>query len=124
MIRVLNIRRLEGYPSRIQLEPWQVYIGRENSYVHMDGCALGNPYDEKTYGRDECLRRYRWWLGEALSRKNRAVRDEMNRLWRLWREHGKLDLICWCAPKACHGDTIKSRLLQKAVELRAGDLHS
>lgn len=41
-----------------------------------------------------------------------AIRDEMNRLYRL-AKRGRLALDCFCAPHACHGDVIRAILLEK-----------
>lgn len=75
------------------------YIGRPS--------PLGNPFIIGRDGtRDEVIAKYRSWLWYKTSIDCKA-RDELNRLTDLYEENGnKLDLVCWCAPKACHGDVI------------------
>lgn len=78
--RVLNVRR-DGRP------PGAAFIGRPSKW--------GNPF---VIGRDgtraEVVARYRAWLCE---------RPEL--LAALPELHGR-DLMCFCAPAACHGDVL------------------
>lgn len=65
-----------------------VYIGRPSKF--------GNPFSIGKDGtRDEVIDKYAEWINtqpELL----KAIRKELK---------GK-DLLCWCKPKACHGDVI------------------
>lgn len=66
--------------------------------------ALGNPYVIGRDGtREEVLAKYEAYL--------RRRPDLMARV----RELRGKDLLCWCAPKACHGDII-IRLSCEGVE--------
>ncbi|UFW92016.1 DUF4326 domain-containing protein (plasmid) [Bradyrhizobium barranii] len=82
MCKVLNARKAGKRTS-----PTQVYIGRPSKW--------GNPF---VIGRDgtraEVIAKYRAW--------NAAQPALMNALEEL---RGR-DLICWCAPLACHGDVL------------------
>lgn len=82
--RVLNKRR-DGMP------PGSVYIGRPSKW--------GNPFVIGRDGsRDEVVAKYRNWLvGEYHA--GRVTHEELAAL------HGK-QLVCWCAPLACHGDVL------------------
>jgi len=40
------------------------------------------------------------------------VRNELNRLYRLYKQYGCLKLYCWCAPKRCHAETIRDVLME------------
>jgi hypothetical protein len=33
----------------------------------------------------------------------------------LYKEKGKLELVCWCNPLACHGDIIKEYLENRDI---------
>jgi len=72
--------------------------------------VLGNPF---LIGRDgdrsEVIAKYRIWLWSQIRTKD-EVWDELKVLYYAWKKHGDLTLFCWCAPKACHGDVIKSCL--------------
>jgi hypothetical protein len=64
-----------------------VYIGRPSIW--------GNPFVIGKDGtRDQVIKKYEAWLVQQ--------RDLMERLHEL---RGK-DLVCWCAPCACHGDVL------------------
>jgi hypothetical protein len=82
MCRVLNAR-IVGKASA----PGRVYIGRPGKW--------GNPF---VIGRDgsraEVIAKYRAWLASQPE-----LLDALDEL------RGK-DLVCWCAPQACHGDVL------------------
>ena len=65
----------------------------------MRGTPFGNPF---VIGRDgdraEVIRRYRAWLWARL-RADPVFRGQVRAL------HGR-DLVCCCAPLACHGDVL------------------
>jgi len=78
--KVLN-RRTSGVPDGA------VYVGRPTEW--------GNPYKMPQDGdREEVVRRYREWASCEPQRSR--IRAELS---------GK-DLVCWCAPKACHADVL------------------
>lgn len=70
------------------IPPGAVYIGRPGKW--------GNPF---TIGRDgsreEVIARYADWL-DGMIHNGRLNPEELQ---------GK-DLVCWCAPLACHGDVL------------------
>jgi len=67
-----------------------VYIGRPSRW--------GNPFPMRTEAqRAEVITRYRQWFVEQL--EDPEFREATLAL------KGKR-LVCWCAPKACHGDVI------------------
>ena len=100
MIRVVNFReKLKGE-----------YVGRPS--------VLGNRFlIGRQHTRHECIDLYRSWL-RAEWKNGSAVKEELLRLARTYRERGELTLVCWCAPSACHADVIKEAieaLVQKGV---------
>ena len=124
MITVRNVRK-DGRP----VHPWQVYIGR--ACYGFEQSPLFNAHRRGT--RDQNVEWYRAdfesWLAEAeearsvsadelesyfetCSPAGRAWQalEELDRLRSLLKEHGQLELFCWCAPLACHGDVIKAHL--------------
>jgi hypothetical protein len=89
MIYVVNKRDFQGDG---------VYIGRPG--------VLGNPYAiGKDGDRDEVIEKYREWLWTRYQEKDR-VYEEILRLSEIAKKRD-LILVCWCKPKACHGDVIK-----------------
>lgn len=67
-----------------------VYIGRPSYW--------GNPFPVEENGREYAIKRYREWLlddpvGVQVAQSART------------HLRGK-DLVCWCAPRACHGDVL------------------
>jgi len=68
-------------------EPFDIYIGR--------GSIWGNPFRIGPDGtRAEVIAKYRAWL-----------QTQPHLLWLLPTLRGKV-LGCYCAPQACHGDTL------------------
>ena len=71
--------------------PDDVYIGRPSEW--------GNPFAMRQESdRANVLLRYRVYLTEAVRSGDIAYAD-------LAALHGKT-LVCWCAPKACHGHVL------------------
>lgn len=68
--------------------PGAIYVGRPTMF--------GNPYVIGKHGtREEVVRRY-----EERVRSNPVMLDQIVKQLK-----GK-DLICWCAPNACHADVL------------------
>ena len=90
-----------------------IYIGR-GCYGRKQS-ALHNPFRLKCEAdRDKCIGLYKQYLLKAVKEKG-PVREEMKRLYRLVKSGRSIALMCFCAPKRCHGDVIKEFL-----ELYAG----
>lgn len=82
-MRVLN-RRRAGVPRGA------VYVGRPTKW--------GNPFPVGEHGRSGAIALYRVWI----------MRPEQARL----REQARVelagrDLVCWCAPSACHAEVLR-----------------
>ena len=102
-----------------------IYIGR--------GSALGNPFtgshkveDTKAEfqceSREEAIAKYEKWLDKKIKQKDPQVRVALNDIY-LKAKNGNVNLVCYCAPKACHGDVIKQIIelvLRKSVTLATG----
>lgn len=101
-ITVVNITRYE--------HPDAEYIGRRTR-GHLSASPLGNPF---RVGRDgsrmDVIQKYRVWLEK--NRERPRVKTELQQLADLAREQGHLELGCWCAPLACHGDVVRDVLLE------------
>lgn len=70
-----------------------IYIGRPSKW--------GNPYEIGRDGtRDEVVEKYRQFAIEHIHTSDLFVKD-------LEELRGK-DLVCWCAPKLCHGHILLS----------------
>jgi hypothetical protein len=114
MIAVANIRT-HGRPR----SPWEVYIGRRNVSYGVDESPLANPFDERKYGREDCIARFTTWFEQAMLWRpaqgevtvwdqRRDIQREVERLTNLYLEHQELTLVCWCAPLACHGHVLQA----------------
>lgn len=80
--------------------------------VIMRGTPLGNPFpmkDRSQVERDRVCEAYTAWLRDQW-RTNGPARAELERLYAL-AQQGPLELVCCCAPKRCHGDSVKAALL-------------
>ena len=78
-----------------------IYVGRGK------GSVLGNPFEMKSEAdRERVIGEYRVWLWEKVKEKGKVF-DELVRIKRLAQQED-VYLVCWCKPKACHGDVIKS----------------
>ena len=82
---------------------WQIRVDRAS--------ILGNPYhmvDESQ--RDTVCNQYEKYFNENMKHPDTAFYNEVQRLYNIMKEYGKLELYCWCAPKRCHAETIKQYL--------------
>lgn len=79
--------------------PSAVYVGRPsewgNPFSHLDGTSA----EWRVADREEAIARYRDWLMARLNAEPALRR-------RLVSELAGKDLVCWCAPKACHADVL------------------
>lgn len=85
-----------------------VYIGR--------GSPLGNPFTsiknrqtkakEVCESREESVKKFDQYIFHEIQNNNRIICDELNRIY-LMAKKGDVNLVCFCKPKACHGDVIK-----------------
>jgi hypothetical protein len=114
-IRVVNKYHIGGRPVR----PPEGII---RAAVHR-GTPLGNPFKMVGFSqeeRDRVCNAYEQWLPTTLL-ENGAELAQFNELMKLAQnpECKTLELICHCAPKRCHGDTIK-RLLEQELSQQWG----
>lgn len=59
--------------------------------------------------RDKVCDQYEeWFYAEALS--DHKIVSYLERIRRYLIEHGKVTLLCWCAPQRCHAETIRKWL--------------
>jgi hypothetical protein len=103
MIKVINIRD-------VKKENFNLFIGRYHSYRPdsgmKDGTMLGNPYPMKNESeREECIRKFSEYF--FLPENYEKFLPYLKRIKQREKEHGTVYLVCFCAPKACHGDIIK-----------------
>lgn len=85
------------------------YIGR--------GSPLGNPFvihDASDEDRDRVCDTYDIWLRQRYYLRDEAIVTEIHRLVELAKK-GDLTLGCFCAPKRCHGDSVKE-LIEEIIE--------
>lgn len=86
-----------------------VYIGR--------GSVLGNPFTGskdiantkaqfQVGSREEAIEAYRDYIRDKVRQGDAGVIAALNDIWRKAKK-GKVHLVCFCKPKACHGDVIK-----------------
>jgi len=85
------------------------YVGR--------GSPLGNPYPMKDASETERNRvcdQYQVWFDFMLANAEPTFMEELNRLTKI-AMNGDLSLGCYCAPKRCHGQTIKA-YIEKCIK--------
>ena len=101
MIKIMNLRNSK--PST----PYCLRVDRSNK-------VLGNHFEMKNQSdaeRNRVCDEYDAWIRKELNAKNKEVRDNMNAAYLIYKQYGKLNLYCWCAPKRCHAETIRDLIL-------------
>jgi hypothetical protein len=81
------------------------------SLVKVDrSSVLGNPFYMKSEAmRDDVCDKYEAYFRKEVEDKNSKLLPELRRIYKLAKV-GKVQLVCHCAPRRCHADTIKSFL--------------
>jgi len=89
-----------------------VFVGLGESITRPS--LLQNHYTiNDAHPRDEIIDQYEEYLQCQLLRSNRVIRTALDDLLKIYKKYGKLNLKCDCAPKRCHGDSIKQALINK-----------
>lgn len=89
----------------------KIYIGRTNKYYNLVNSPLANPFNiGKKFNRETSLFNYKHWLINSYKNKEAPSYKELIRVLNLYKVNRNLNLVCWCKPKACHGDIIKQVL--------------
>ena len=74
-----------------------VYVGRPskwgNPYTHLPQSTAASV---RVLSRDDAITMYRWWITEG---GGRHLLEDLHEL------RGN-DLVCWCAPRACHAQIL------------------
>lgn len=85
-------------------------------YKRVDRASvLGNPYYMHSEAqRDTVCDEYETWFSDQMSNKESYVYSEIETLTSIAINYD-LELLCHCAPKRCHAETIKAAI-DKAVE--------
>ena len=104
---VLNVKNKRTHKPEVGKA--DVYCGR--------GSVLGNPFTHKegttakfiVESRDEAVEAYRGYFKEQMA-SNPEFLTEMRRIYRLARKQ-EVNLICYCAPLACHCNVIRGFIL-------------
>lgn len=76
------------------------YIGRYNKQYGLNKSIFANPYKVETpEERGSTIEKYRDWLWNEIA-KNQITKNDLISL-------NNRKLVCYCAPKACHGNVLK-----------------
>ena len=95
-----------GHVSHPLIRNWPGY-----HYVKVDrSTPLGNPFHIGPDGtREEVIKKYAEWLPGAYKKGSLGVRAAIDNLVERTMYHPEeVVLLCWCHPRACHADVIKS----------------
>lgn len=104
------------YKEPFENKPYQVWIMRGKS-------LLANPFEmkfksqkptkeERDAERNRVCDEYQRWFDNKVESKDEKVLGELRRLYKICKQYRTLELFCCCAPKRCHGETIREFLLK------------
>lgn len=95
--------------------PNDIYIGR--------GSALGNPFTSiqtkqtkakfVCESREESVSSFKKYIERKVAEKDVEICKALNNIYYLAKHEKEVNLVCFCKPKACHGDIIKSLVESK-----------
>ncbi len=102
--------QIKSFRSGRITQPYDYRCDRANK-------ILGN-HPGQGLPRAEAIKAFGDYLAGNLAAKGKnPVKDEMNKIYALYKQYGRLNLFCWCAPLPCHTELIKDRL-DAAIQAR------
>lgn len=106
MIETVEIMNLKSLKNRWywKTKPFDMKIDRSS--------PVGNPYEiDRDGDRNRVCDRY----DREFERLRQIPFFEayLQSLLRIYKRYGQIRLWCWCAPKRCHGETIKKWLINE-----------
>lgn len=120
-IRIVNVRDLlvpHGKGKRAVFpDESYVWVGRQNGRWGLRCSPLHNPFRvgkspwngaSFLLTRTEAVALYRMYFRD----RGGSEEEELDRLRSLYQKHGRLTLVCACAPKPCHAEEIRRVLLE------------
>lgn len=100
-------------PDLFDIKVVHCKVDHDSIYIAR-GSVLGNPFKMKDANdnleRDAVCDQYDNWFRDKVKNKDSEVMDELYRLTEIAYYQGGIHLGCFCAPRRCHGDTIKAFL--------------
>lgn len=129
-VKVIHLRNAPSASQNGTNGDVYVYIGRNGAKNKPNPNMIygnwGNPFRVAEYGHGVCIDMFRNYLRENYIKDKRklqedpqyrpVVLDRLHWLYDLYiqtKAKGKtLYLVCFCAPKPCHGDVLKETLLK------------
>lgn len=107
------VRNKHSLPENL---PNQIYIGR--------GSIFGNPYSHKegtkaefvVSSRTEAIENYKIYFDNKYQ-SDSTFANEVDELISLYNSGKDINLVCYCKPKACHGDYIKEFIISHSGKL-------
>ena len=104
-IQIINVKYKQDVGI---IKGWGIFVYCGRKFGGYEGGILGN-YVGKGFDREEAINRFRDNLWIEYKKKG-EVYDELIRLRNVLLSGVNVGLGCWCAPKDCHCDVIKSCL--------------
>lgn len=87
---------LNFYKIGLKIPEGSIYIGRPNYKFGLKGSKYHNPF--KRSETTDCVEQYRKYLWQEIKKGNITIEELANL--------EGLNLVCYCKPKACHGDVL------------------
>lgn len=102
MIKIKNYSKYSGQGE---------YIGRYNYYYGLEPSPLSNPYAGRANYKSKLklVDKFKKYLKSFP--ENSLQWKEIRRLQNLYEDDVELTLLCWCDPLPCHGEVIRSAIL-------------
>jgi len=115
-VRDISIANIRYLPPPAEWPEWYVYVGRSAPRRGLKRSPLANIYLVGDYSPDLGRRFTRQevialYASNVLGQPMPGFERELGRVRTLLAKHGKLILVCWCAPRACHAEVIRDALL-------------
>lgn len=108
-----------------------IHTPTDNDFYIGRGSPLGNPFKigEQSIAkhphvltREDVIAEYKPYIRNQIDRENQAVLGALNLIGHKCLDGQDVNLVCFCKPRECHGDVIKSIIEAKLQEVHSSGL--
>jgi len=113
-VHVVNVKTMPAASTETDSGLPLIYVA--NSMPGWEASPLGKPYAFAKH--DDPIASYKTWLVEQLKDKRSPQAVELRRLAQKAADREEFAIGCWCKPKRCHADFLKSLIDELAYRIQ------
>lgn len=105
--------------------PYLTYIGRKSELRRLQASPLANPFPmahNTQEERERVVKEFEQYLLDKISSGDKDIIAAMDELQEKHDNKEILRLVCYCAPKLCHGEVIKELIISGEYKMLRGGI--